>query len=257
MSHSFTSRWNGTELMDDPACDTGKLLRTLDQLRVINRLVGRYRTLLTRTVLADMERDPGRTYHFVDLGAGGCDIPVWLLGEAERRGLDLRVTALDGDPRIVEHARRTVGGRAGLEIRLGDLRDPRAFDACDYLFMNHVLHHLPDAIIPGIVRAMDARAARGWVVSDLLRSRWSYAGFALLGLCFRGSFTAEDGLRSIRRGFTAWELAGYARSAGVSARVIARPPGRLALIGGELANPDVVFPRIPGRSCSGRSGLDG
>lgn len=142
MIPDLCTRWNGSELMDDPACDETKLLRTVAQFRTINLLVGRYRTLLTQTFLADMQRDPVRSYHAVDLGAGGCDIAVWLLRTARRRGLSLRVTALDADPRIVAFAQRQYGHEPGLTIRHGDLAELATICDADYLFMNHVLHHL-------------------------------------------------------------------------------------------------------------------
>lgn len=229
----FKSRWPGLELMDDPACDEVALLRTVDQFSSINRLVGRYRTVLTRLVLDDMAREPERAYHVMDLGAGGCDIPVWLLKVAARRGLKLRVTALDGDERIVAHARRCCAGVEGLAIHHAQLTDLFRFGPVDYIYMNHVLHHLPDDIVPGVLRSMDKAAGRRWIVSDLLRSPWAYLGFHFLGVFYRRSFAFEDGLRSIRRGFRPDELVAYARSAGLANRIQVQCllPGRLILTG--------------------------
>ncbi|MGA1530650.1 MAG: methyltransferase domain-containing protein [Kiritimatiellia bacterium] len=228
---NFKERWPGPELMDDPACDEVLLLRTVDQFRSINRLVGRYRTVLKRLVLDDMARQPDRAYHFIDLGAGGCDIPVWLLGAARRRGLKLRVTALDGDERIVAHARRICAGVEGLEIHHAQLADLHRFGPVDYLYMNHVLHHLPDDIIPGVLQAMHQAARRRWIVSDLLRSPWAYLGFHFLGIFYRRSFAFEDGLCSIRRGFKPTELLAHAASIDKGTHIMSLTPGRLILTG--------------------------
>lgn len=219
--------------MDDPACDEAMLLRTVDQFSLINRLVGRYRTILHRHVLQQMKRDPAREYHLLDLGAGGCDIPVWLLTEARRQKLKLRVTALDGDERIVRHAQKKCAGVNGLEIHHAPLSEMRRFAPVDFIFMNHVLHHLPDEIIPGVVREMAALARCCWIVSDLLRSRWAYTGFHLVGPFFTRSFAFEDGLRSIRRGFTSADLFRYTKNSIPSDRVTTEHliPGRIVLIG--------------------------
>ena len=72
-------------------------------------------------------------------------------------------------------------------------------------------------------------ARHGVVIADLRRSPvLAMAGFwlgsRLLGF---DAATTADGLTSVRRGFTATELAGLLRRAGVSARVERRPGFRL------------------------------
>jgi 2-polyprenyl-3-methyl-5-hydroxy-6-metoxy-1,4-benzoquinol methylase len=231
----FRTRWAGAERMDDPACDESALCRTVDQFASLNRLVSRYRSILSRWVLDDMRTtDVGRVWHLADLGAGGCDIPVWLLREARRRGLRLTVTAIDADPRIVRHARRIQGHELDLDIRFGNLIDIDALGPVDYLFANHVLHHLPDEAIPAVLARMHAAARRRWVVSDLSRSRWAYVGFHILGPLYRDSFALEDGLRSIRRGFTIPELTAHLHAAGLAGKASLHRlvPARLCLMGG-------------------------
>lgn len=218
--------------MDDPSCDERLLLRTLAQFRWMNLLVSRYRTILTRHVLRDMAREPGRSYHLVDLGAGGCDMAVWLLREAGRRGLRLRVTALDGDPRAVAFARRMAGATPNLTIACADIFALPSCGPADYLFSNHVAHHLPDAVLDDFFQMMDRVAGRCWIVSDLRRSLAAYAGFQLLGRCFRDSFTFEDGKRSIRRGFTPGEFAARVARLGFAdrARITTMLPGRILAV---------------------------
>ena len=180
-----------------------------------------------------MERDRGRDYHLVDLGAGGCDIPVWLLRTAERRRIDVRVTALDGDPRAVAFARARYGNIDRLTIQTGDLMSMDQFGPVDYIFTNHVLHHLPDDLIPDVLRKMQQTARRRWIVSDLKRSAWSYAGFQVLGRFFRNSFAFEDGKRSIRRGFVASDFQRYLKDADLQdlAHVMTLVPGRMVMVG--------------------------
>ena len=229
----FSRRWLGEELMDDPACDEAKLLRTIRQFTTINRLVSRYRSILYHTVLRDMAKDPKRTYHLIDIGAGGCDIACWLLRQAARRSLSLRVTAIDGDPRTVAFARSQCGVVAGLTIEHAYLMDLPQFAPVDYVFSNHVLHHLPDAIIPSVFALMQATAERRWIVSDLYRSPLAYLGFQFLGRFFRGSFAFEDGKRSIRRSLILSEVEHFAHLAGIFEKVQVRRlmPGRLLITG--------------------------
>lgn len=219
--------------MDDPGCDETLLLRTVDQFQWINKMVGRYRSILSRFVIADMLRDRHRPYHFMDLGAGGCDISVWLLQQAERHGLHLHVTAIDGDERIVEHARKKHRNIHGLDIQHADLRQLKKYGPTDYMFMNHVLHHLPDPFIPHLLTQVHKHCKRRWIISDLVRSRVCYAAFHALGLFARQSFAFEDGRRSIRRAFIESDLRRYLQQAGLSAsaRVMQLFPGRLVMVG--------------------------
>jgi len=227
MIPNFSKRAEIPELMDDPNCDEAKLLRTVGQFASINRLVSRYRTILKKHVLDDMR--PGREYHLVDMGAGGCDIDVWLLQAAKKRGLDLRITACDIDPRIIAHARSAFGTFQGLEIREVDLLENEFNEPVDYVFANHFLHHLDSETIVRLLKIWHPRVRRKMLFSDLHRTFPSYLGYAMLSLFYRNSFARVDGLISIRRGFLPQELEALAGQAGVPGSVRQLAPGRLLL----------------------------
>lgn len=233
----LSRRWNGVELMDDVNGDEGKLLRTIRQFHKVNRLVSRYRSILTEYVLKDMLINPGKTYHLIDLGAGGCDIPVWLLQQAQQHMLSLRVTALDGDARIVHYAKHAHQHVSGLDVQFADILSMDQFGPADYVFTNHVVHHLPDEMIPDVIRKIHQITTRRWIISDLYRSGWAYAGFQIFGRFFRNSFTFEDGKRSICRGFVRSDMARYVQQAGVAdqADICRRMPGRILVIGSKVS----------------------
>jgi len=234
----LSQRWSGVELMDDPNGDEHKLLNTLQQFRMINMLVSRYQSILNRYVLREMMANPDKHYHLIDLGAGGCDIAVWLLARAKRLRLKLKITAIDGDARAVHFAKSTYGDVNGLEIHHADILSIDQFGPADYVFSNHVLHHLPDDMIPTVLQKVHAITTRRWIISDLHRSMWSYNGFQLLGRFFRNSYSLEDGKRSIRRGFIPSDMMTYAKSAGLieQVRISRLLPGRI-LIMGSILNP--------------------
>lgn len=219
------------ELMDDPDCSALLLLRTVRQFASINRLVSRYRTILKRWVLADMLKAPGKTYHLLDMGAGGCDIDVWLIRTARQLGLDLRITACDLDPRIIDYAQTTFGYVEGLTIRQTDLLANRCNEPVDFVFANHFLHHLSNDAIIQLLRNWQPQVSHRMVFSDLARDRFAYLGFSVLSLFYRNSFARCDGLISIRRGFKAGELETLASEAlpGQPVAVHNLAPGRLAL----------------------------
>ena len=208
------------EMMDDPFCDEAKLVRTIAGFRLLNLLVTRYRSVLGRWILSDMLLQPERRYHVADLGAGGCDIAVWLLGKCRRLGLDVSVLAVEGDERVAAYARRVHGSVPGLRIVCADATDLSVIGHADYAIGNHFLHHLDDPALEQMLLTLAAMPLRRFVFNDIRRSYWAYYlhGVAAAAI-FPRTFMASDGRRSIRRGFTVSGLQALMARIGISRRV--------------------------------------
>jgi len=235
MLPDLTVRSTISELMDEPDCCETMLLRTVRQFAIINRLVARYRTTLKHHVISDMLRHPQRAYHLLDMGAGGCDIDVWLLKAARRKGLNLRITACDTDPRIIAYAESNYGHVEGLTILNKDLLSGSITTPVEYVFANHFLHHLTNQQIIRLLQEWRPFVKRQMVFSDLHRIRSAYAGYAVFSSFFPRSFARTDGLISIRRGFIPDELTALVEKAlpHENFSIQQYVPGRLVLcIGG-------------------------
>ena len=222
------------ELMDLPDSSGKKLFNTLRQFSFSNFWLSRARRLLTRIVLADMRREPARPYTLLDLGAGSCDLPRWLLRICEKQGLKIRITCLELDPRTAAYAREKCRPFPAIEVLEGSALSLASFPAYDYIFANHFLHHLPSEQIPSLLDQVARKTRRRFLLNDIRRSRWAYLGFTFFaGLWARNSFTFYDGRLSIRKGFTPGEMqALLARSlAGGRTKLLLLPPARVALDG--------------------------
>lgn len=231
----FSRRAALRERMDDPACCQHALRLTFERFRTVNRAISRYPALLSKHVLQDMLRDPGRDYCLADLGAGGCDVARWLVRQARRRGLRLRVLALDSDPRSIRFARRANRPFPEIETVQADVFGFPLRGQADYAFSNHLLHHLEDAQAAALLSRLDGSGLRRFIMSDIARSRFAWCAFALgAASASNGSFLLQDGLASIRRSFTAEELRDLARKTPWQnpVKVISLPPSRLAVLGG-------------------------
>ncbi len=195
------------EYMDMPDCSEERLFRTLDQFRVTNRLFTRYRYILTRGVIKQMRRDPARSYRLADLGAGGCDIARWLIRRCRSEGLRLGINAIENDPRILRYAAAANRGFPEIELVQADALDFCSRSSPDFVFANHLLHHLPDDACIELLGRLARMPLIRYMLSDIVRSRTAASAFKVLaGPLFRDSFVCEDGLISIRRGFTPREL---------------------------------------------------
>ena len=230
----FHERLDRLEQMDDPNCDTDLLYRTLDQFKLTNILFSRSRGLMLRHMFREMEQAPGRQFSFLDLGAGGGDLSLWLHHTAKKRKLKLKITSLDYDPRIIVYLRTKFASYPQIKVRQQDVLDinPEQ-ERFDFVFSNHLLHHLQTEDIPEFIRHMCRMTKRVLIFNDLKRSKWSYLGFALYGALFlHRSFSYRDGLLSIQRSFV---KADFERMAAeipeFNLNVGTCHPGRLYLIG--------------------------
>lgn len=187
--------------------DPDLVRRTLRQFRLINRLLSRSGALMREHFFPIMERDPERCYTLLDLGAGGCDIALRAAREARRRGLKLHITALDNDRRTLPFARQAVRDYPEIGIIEGNALDLSRLESFDFIFSNHLLHHLAWDEIRIVLEQVIVKSRLAFVMNDIERSNWAYLGFTIFSaLATRRSYHYHDGRLSIRRGFLPEEL---------------------------------------------------
>lgn len=221
----FKVRSTQPELMDDHGGSTTPLFRTLDQFSIINALFSRNRFLAKTLIIPHMRRQQGRSKPFsiCDLGSGGCDFALWLSAYLADRSIPARIYCVDNDPRVVEFARNRCHGNDNIVVvNESALRFTDAGICPDYVFANHLLHHLPDEELVALLGLVHRSARLGYVLNDLVRSKRSYVLFMLFAsLVLRNGYARSDGLRSIEKGFTTSELESFVNRAEIA------PPPRL------------------------------
>ena len=221
-----------TELMDDPACDPERLRATLRRFETVNRLVSGWGTVYRRALRPHLAAQ-GRPVRVLDVGSGGGDLVRRLAMAARNDGLAVDWVGIDPDPRA--HAVATAGPRLpGVSFRCADaatlVAEGETFDA---VVSNHVLHHLGDGLAAFTAESLTL-APRGLVLhSDIARSRLAYAIYGVAVTPFAaGTFLRTDGLRSIRRSYTAGELRAALQVAAPGAWTVRTPvPFRLVAVG--------------------------
>ncbi|MFD5215239.1 methyltransferase domain-containing protein [Microbacterium sp. NPDC058345] len=219
------------ELMDDPQADDRMLERTYARFAPVNAVVSGWRGVYRRDI-RPLARRKG-VLRVLDVGAGGGDLARALQRRLRADGCVARVTALDLDERAIRWAATRSGshGVRWLCASTADLvRDGEEFDV---VLSNHLLHHLTGQELSSLLDDSRLLTAPGGLVihSDIARGRTAYALFAaatlpLAGTLLADSFIRADGLTSIRRSYTAGELAA---AAGDGWRVEQRMPARLLL----------------------------
>jgi len=213
------------ELMDDPACDPVALQRTYARFRTVNRLVSGWRRTYRTHLRPLLSRR--RTTTLLDIGSGGGDLARALREWAAADGLRLQVDGVDPDPRAYAFA-SAQGSTPGVRFRRAHSRAlVAAGERYDVVTSNHLLHHLDDAGLQGLLADSQRLAGRLVLHSDLRRNRAAYLGWGLVAWpAARDSFVLTDGLTSIRRSYRPPELAAVVPAGW---RVQPQPPFRLLL----------------------------
>lgn len=220
----LSRRAQDPELLDEGVAPD-EALRSLGDLRFVNRWLGNRQRLL-QAVRADLERSPAPS--LLDVGCGSGDVPVWIASQVDR---PVRVYGVDIKPLHLEAAPRALRGV------VADVHALPFADACfDAVTASLFLHHFDGPDVGRVLRELFRVTRRALVVNDLRRARVPYAfGRATFPLLFRSRVSVEDGLLSIRRGFTLDELRGEFEAAGIPARVEATWPYRLLAVAKKAA----------------------
>ena len=195
------------EKMDDPDCDPVQLAATYRQFAWMNRLVSGWNRIY-RQWLRPVFRAASRPVSLLDVGCGGGDIPKRIMHWAQRDGVDLSILGLDANPSAIAFAREH-NAHARITYRTSELAHVEAEGhPFDVVLSNHVLHHLSDEETAQFLESTGRLASRLALHSDIRRSPVAYGLFKYaMPVLFRGSFTVEDGLTSIRKSYSPDELA--------------------------------------------------
>jgi len=196
-----------SEQMDDPACSEQTLRRTYARLELVNLAVARWRFVYRRWVRPELiaTARAGRSARFLDVGCGGGDVLRFLVRAARGDGFSAEGVGIDPDPRAID----AVKPAPHVRYRQAHSRDlVRAGERFDVVVSNHVLHHLSGPELSGLLADSEQLGERISLHSDIARGRLAYAAFSVAAAPIApGTFVRTDGLTSIRRSYTAAELA--------------------------------------------------
>lgn len=221
---SLAVRARDEEQMDDPALDPSVYDEVLAGLGRVNRW-----TFAARPTLSFLARGTrGRTaFTLLDVGFGEGGMLRTIAGWARRRGLDARLTGVDLNPKSAAVAAAMTPPEMPIEYATGDYAGLGRFD---FIVSSLVAHHMSDAQLVAFLRHMESASERGWMVNDLHRHAFSYAGFPLLARLLRvHRIVREDGRLSIARAFRPGEWRDLLTEAGVPGRVRRYFPFRLCV----------------------------
>lgn len=204
------------EMMDHAGNPADLLEGDLANLRLLNRLLGGHRAVLTGLGRLVGRREASGL-SLLDVGTGSADIPAAIVRWARRRRLCVRVVAVEADPVAAAAARRLTRNLPEISVVRGDARNlPFRPTSFDFVLCSQLLHHFSEGEIPLLLRNWSSLARRAILVSDLVRHPLAYFGIRLLTLLFtRNQMTRVDAPLSVHRSFTIPEWSELLRRAAI------------------------------------------
>lgn len=212
------------ELMDRPDCDRALLADALEAIADTNRWTGGDR-LQRRELLRLLDGARPGGVVILDVGAGNGDASLRLARRLRRLGWEPRVLLADLHGMVLDIARERLQTRLEPEemeafrfVRLDGPDLPLADRSVDVALCATTLHHLERRPAGRFLKELCRVSRRGWVVTDLRRSRLSYAAVRLLSVTVwrRNPLNRADGPVSVRRAFTPREIRALLEEAGVT-----------------------------------------
>lgn len=210
---ALPGRRHARELMDTETVEIADYRACIADLEWVNRVSFGYRPTLDFVARMAKGRD---RLTVLDLGSGHGDMLRAIWRAAQAKGLSVRLTGIDHDPRAAEAARAVTPSEAPIEYETADLfaLDPaRHFDlVVSALFA----HHLMDDELLAFVALMERTAGLGWFINDLHRHALSEFGLrVMMPLAGLHRFVVHDGPISVRRAFVREDLERLLATAGI------------------------------------------
>jgi 2-polyprenyl-3-methyl-5-hydroxy-6-metoxy-1,4-benzoquinol methylase len=203
----FERRAETLEVLDGPGCDDAFAERSYRFMRRVNRFLGGCR-VVQRFLETEASRSPqARALRVLDIGSGICDIPLAMVRQAKRRGVEMQFTCLDVLPQAARIARRNIESRGEPNVRFlqEDVFAHEPEEPYDCAIGSMFFHHLRDSEILKLIGRLRGYVRRSVLINDLQRSVFHYLGAVLLRAA-ASSDLLKDATLSVQRGFRVEEL---------------------------------------------------
>lgn len=197
------------ELLDDLAAGDPRAVRSRNDLRRLNRVMG-HAGILTRALRDHLGKrtDPPRPLRLVELGAGDGTLLLRLARRLSARGLSAQVTLLDRQDLVsAETRRRFAALNWSVESAVTDVFAclESASSAADVMVTNLFLHHFSDPHLSRLLR-LAAGATTLFIACEPRRSTLALRSSRLLWLLGCNRITRHDAVVSVQAGFLGREL---------------------------------------------------
>jgi ubiquinone/menaquinone biosynthesis C-methylase UbiE len=221
------------ELLDLDEAPFAEVKDSLQDVRRVNRYLSGYRVLLDHIGRFFDRYTSSQPIHILDAATGSADQPMEVIRYARRRGIPVRVTAIDINRKMIRFAQEEARGFPEIRfVQCDALNMPFEENSFDVVINSLSLHHFSREHAVALLTSFSKLARRGVIVNDLHRSRVAYASiYFLTRLLTQNRLTRYDAPVSVMNAFTPEEMRAMAQEAGWQQFEVHRHfPYRIALV---------------------------
>jgi len=210
----FNTRSTEEEMMDDFSLGREVIELIMDELEVVNKLLGGYTVFFN--AFGKFRLKSGMVIS--DWGCGGGDSLRVLARWARTKRLKLKFTGVDATASAIVYAKRKARNYPEIEFIhadvLSDVLKPNQFDI---VISSLFTHHFENKSWIRLINKMLLCSRYAVVVNDLHRHPLAYYSIGILTRLFsRSAMVKHDSKLSVLRGFKKLELVGMLDAAGIS-----------------------------------------
>lgn len=206
MKHDYSVRSLESEIMDDFDMSGDLLLESIDQIAIINRILGG--NLITKHGIQHFATLANRPLKILDIGCGGGHMCREMSDWAKKKGYDLTFVGIDANQAAIEYSKQRSSDYPNISYQVVNIHDPSFdFSEFDIALATLTLHHFSNEEIVSLLNRMKESIQVGIVINDLHRDKLAYKLYQVFCKLLRiNEMVASDGSISIRSGFTRKEL---------------------------------------------------
>ncbi|NER11335.1 Ubiquinone/menaquinone biosynthesis C-methylase UbiE [Muriicola jejuensis] len=208
----YKKRSTEAELMDDLHLNRDQIKAILEDINTANNMLGGNRITL-KALKRLMDKDPLKEYEILDVGCGDGSLLREVALFCNKAGVKANLKGIDLNGESIALARKKNADLKNTTFVQEDVFNlsPEK-DGCDFLLCTLTLHHFREEEITQLIRKFSVLARTGAVINDLDRNRIAHVLFRMFSYVFmRTDIARQDGLTSIKKGFTKKELLALSR----------------------------------------------
>lgn len=205
--------------MDDLLLAGEDMHQTLEELEVINNLLGGHKVVLNalEKLIAKHNNNLPQPLHIADIGCGGGDTLLSIAKWAKKKNIAVKLTGVDANDYIVQVAQKRCSGFSNIQLEQHDVfSQDFAQHKYDVLVCSLFCHHFTDEQLVKMFEQLHQQAQVAVIINDLHRHWFAYHSIKWLTTLFSKSYLVKnDGPLSVWRAFKRDELKQLVQQAGI------------------------------------------